>query len=105
MPAVLDSVWHLVFKSLGAVGTLLDLVIIPVYLYFLLVEAHSIARRWSEYLPIRDSPFKKEVVSVLLEINGYLVAFFRGQLLVSTIDGILIGGSLALCSCTWISRS
>ena len=96
VPAVLDSVWHLLFKSLGAVGTLLDLVIIPVYLYFLLVESHNIARRWSEYLPIRDSPFKKEVVSVLLEVNGYLVAFFRGQLLVSTIDGILIGGSLAL---------
>ena len=95
VPAVLDSVWHLLFKSLGAVGTLLDLIIIPVYLYFLLVESHNIARRWSEYLPIRDSPFKKEVVSVLLEINGYLVAFFRGQLLVSTIDGILIGGALA----------
>ena len=96
VPAVLDSVWHLLFKSLGAVGTLLDGIIIPVYLYFLLVESHNIARRWSEYLPIRDSPFKKEVVSVLLEVNGYLVAFFRGQLLVSTIDGILIGGALAL---------
>ena len=96
IPALIDSVWHLLFKSLGAVGSLLDLIIIPVYLYFLLVEAHHIARRWSEYLPIRDSPFKKEVVSVLLEINGYLVAFFRGQLLVSTIDGILIGGGLAI---------
>ena len=96
IPALLDSVWHLLFKSLGAVGTLLDLIIIPVYLYFLLVESHNIARHWGEYLPIRDSPFKKEVVSVLLEINGYLVAFFRGQLLVSTIDGILIGGALAL---------
>ena len=94
VPALLDSVWHLVFKSFGAVGTLLDLIIIPVYLYFLLVESHNIARHWGEYLPIRDSPFKKEVVSVLLEINGYLVAFFRGQLLVSTIDGIIIGSLL-----------
>ena len=83
-------------KSLGAAGTLLDLIIIPVYLYFLLVESTHIARHWNEYLPLRDSPFKKEVVSCLLEINGYLVAFFRGQLIVSTIDGILIGGSLAI---------
>ena len=96
IPAVLDSLWHLLTRSLGAAGTLLDLIIIPVYLYFLLVESRHIARHWNEYLPIRDSPFKKEVVSVLLEINGYLVAFFRGQLIVSTIDGILIGGSLAL---------
>ena len=33
---------------------------------------------------------------MILEINGYLVAFFRGQLIVSTIDGLLIGGSLYL---------
>ena len=96
IPAVLDSLWHLLTKSLGAAGTLLDLIIIPVYLFFLLVESRHIARHWNEYLPIRDSPFKKEVVSVLLEINGYLVAFFRGQLVVSTIDAVLIGGSLAL---------
>ncbi len=96
IPAVLDSIWHLLTKSLGAAGTLIDLIIIPVYLFFLLVESRHIARHWNEYLPLRDSPFKKEVVSVLLEINGYLVAFFRGQLIVSTIDGILIGGALAI---------
>ena len=96
IPAVLDSVWHFVTKSLGAAGTLLDLIIIPVYLFFLLVESRHIARHWNEYLPIRDSPFKKEVVSCLLEINGYLVAFFRGQLIVSTIDGLLIGGALTV---------
>ncbi len=96
VPAVLDSLLHLLLKSLGWAGVLLDAIIIPVYLYFLLVESRNIARHWNEYLPIRDSPFKKEVVSCLLEINGYLVAFFRGQLLVSTIDGILIGGGLAI---------
>ncbi len=100
VPAVLDSIWKVLISSiggvLGAAGTLLDAIIIPVYLYFLLVESRNIARHWNEYLPIRDSPFKKEVVSVLLEINGYLVAFFRGQLVVSTIDGILIGGGLAI---------
>ncbi len=96
IPAVLDSVWHLLTRSLGAAGTLIDLIIIPVYLFFLLVESRHIARHWNEYLPLRDSPFKKEVVSALLEINGYLVAFFRGQLIVSTIDGILIGGALAI---------
>ncbi len=96
VPAVLNSVLHLIFKGLGWAGVLLDLIIIPVYLYFLLVESRNIARHWNEYLPIRDSPFKKEVVSCLLEINGYLVAFFRGQLIVSTIDGILIGGALAI---------
>jgi predicted PurR-regulated permease PerM len=98
VPMILNSGWHFVIGSiggfLGVFGAMLSAVIIPVYLYFLLVEGRSIARWWSEYLPIRDSPFKQEVVSVLLEINGYLTAFFRGQLLVSTIDGVLIGSSL-----------
>ena len=100
VPAVLDSIWKVLISSLGGVlgaaGALLDAIIIPVYLYFLLVESRNIARHWNEYLPLRDSPLKKEVVAVLLEINGYIVAFFRGQLVVSTIDGILIGGSLAI---------
>ncbi|MBV9127473.1 MAG: AI-2E family transporter [Verrucomicrobia bacterium] len=79
---------------LGVFGVLLNAIIIPIYLYFLLVEGRNIARRWSDYLPVRDSPLKQEIVSVLVEINGYLIAFFRGQLIVSTIDGILIGTSL-----------
>ena len=96
IPELLDSLLHLVLKGISVAALLIDAIIIPVYLYFLLVEAHNIGRHWNEYLPIRDSPFKKEVVSVLLEINTYLVAFFRGQLIVSTIDGLLIGGMLAL---------
>jgi predicted PurR-regulated permease PerM len=98
VPAILNSGWHLLIKSiggfLGVFGAMLSAIIIPVYLYFLLVEGRNIGRWWSEYLPIRDSPFKQEVVSVLLEINVYLKAFFRGQLLVSSIDAVLIGGSL-----------
>jgi predicted PurR-regulated permease PerM len=98
MPALLDTGWHLLIHSiggfLGVFGASLSAIIIPVYLYFLLVEGRNIARWWSEYLPIRDSPFKQEVVSVLLEINVYLKAFFRGQLLVSSIDAVLIGSSL-----------
>src|SRR5690606_25315484 len=43
-----------------------------------------------DYVPLRASTFKDEVVGSLREINGYLIAFFRGQLLVSMIDGVLI---------------
>lgn len=94
IPLILDSAWHLLLSSIGSFGLLLNAIIIPVYLFFFLVESRNIARRWSEYLPLQDSPLKQEVVSVMLEINGYLVAFFRGQLIVSTIDGLLIGTAL-----------
>jgi len=55
-----------------------------------LLEGPAIASSWSKYLPLRASPFKREVVEVLTEINGYLINFFRGQLLVSMIDGLMI---------------
>jgi predicted PurR-regulated permease PerM len=59
------------------------LLIVPIYLFFLLKESPRIAESWSNYLPLRRSEFKDEVVTVLTEINGYLIHFFRGQLVVA----------------------
>ena len=79
---------------LGAAGFLLGLVLVPIYLYYFLINAESISQRWGNYLPLRASPFKDEVINCLTEINSYLIAFFRGQVLVTMIDGSLIGISL-----------
>ncbi|MCX7869037.1 MAG: AI-2E family transporter, partial [Terrimicrobiaceae bacterium] len=79
---------------LGVFGTLLSLVLVPVFLFFFLKEGPLIARHWSEYLPLRASPLKSEIVSLLTEINSYLINFFRGQLLVSMIDGAIIAALL-----------
>jgi predicted PurR-regulated permease PerM len=76
---------------LGAFGFLFGLIVIPIYLFFFLRDAAMISRRWSDYLPLRDSAFKNEVVSCLTEINSYLIAFFRGQILVTMIDGTILG--------------
>ena len=77
-------------------GFLLSLVMVPIYLFFLLKESPAIERRWREYLPLRNSPLKTEVAAVLSQINSYVIAYFRGQLLVCLIDGTLIGTSLYL---------
>ena len=79
---------------LGAAGFLLGLVLVPIYLYYFLMNAESISQRWGDYLPLRASPFKDEVVDCLNEINSYLIAFFRGQVFVTLIDGALISISL-----------
>jgi len=81
---------------LGAAGFLLGLVLVPIYLYYFLINAESISQRWGNYLPLRASPFKDEVVNCLTEINRYLIAFFRGQVLVTMIDGSLIGIALLI---------
>jgi len=94
-PLLPDRVLGFVIGSvegfLGVFGFLLGLIVVPIYLFFFLRDAATISRRWSDYLPLRDSAFKNEVVSCLTEINRYLIAFFRGQILVTMIDGAILG--------------
>ena len=44
----------------------------------------------------KNSHFKTTLVDTLQEINGYLISFFRGQVVVAAIDGILVGISLTI---------
>jgi predicted PurR-regulated permease PerM len=100
LPAWSDKVWNILKKSiggfLGVAGFLLSLIMVPIYLFFLLKERPRIERRWKDYLPLRPSPLKDEIASALSEINNYVIAYFRGQLLVCLVDGMLIGASLSL---------
>lgn len=70
-------------------GFLAGLALIPVYVFYLLLEQRGIESKWTDYLPVADSKFKDELVFVLRAINGYLVAFFRGQVLVALCDAVL----------------
>ena len=100
LPTLADKFWNLLKTSiggfLGVTGFLLSLVMVPIYLFFFLKERPAIQRRWKEYLPLRNSPLKDEVATILTQINSYLIAYFRGQLLVCLIDGMLIGTALFL---------
>jgi predicted PurR-regulated permease PerM len=69
---------------------------VPIYLFFFLKERPAIERNWKDYLPLRASPLKDELAEALSEINGYIVAYFRGQLLVCLVDGALIGSALTI---------
>ncbi len=81
---------------LGMFGYLVGFIMVPLYLYYFLKEADSIRKNWDQFIPLRASAFKTELVSVLNEVNGYLIAFFRGTMLVSLIDGALVGLALTI---------
>ncbi|HEY2102247.1 MAG TPA: AI-2E family transporter [Chthoniobacterales bacterium] len=99
LPNLMDKFWGILKKSIGGflgfTGFLLSLILVPIYLFFLLKERPAIQRHWKEYLPLRDSPLKDEVATVIMQINSYIIAYFRGQLLVCLVDGILIGTTLS----------
>jgi predicted PurR-regulated permease PerM len=100
LPTLLEKLWDILKKSiggfLGITGFLLSLILVPIYLFFLLNEKPRIQKRWREYLPLRASPLKDEVAELLADINRYVTAYFRGQLLVCLVDGILIGTALTI---------
>src|SRR6267378_4230068 len=100
LPTLMEKFWAILKKSiggfLGVTGFLLSLILVPIYLFFLLNEKPRIQQRWQDYLPLRESPLRDEVAEVLSEINRYVTAYFRGQLLVCLVDGILIGAALTI---------
>jgi len=83
-------------KVLGIFGLMIGFAMVPIYLYYFLQESSAIKESWHDYVPLKASKFKTEVVGTLSEINGYLISFFRGQVLVAFIDGILVGIALAI---------
>ncbi|MEM6910136.1 MAG: AI-2E family transporter [Verrucomicrobiota bacterium] len=95
---ITNTLWNLLSRGFAGMGTFLGvtigLLLAPVYLWFFLLESSKIKRRWHEFLPLRASRFKDEIVGTLTEINDYLAAFFRGQMLVSLIDGVLVAVGL-----------
>ena len=83
-------------KILGFFGYAIGFAMVPIYLFYFLRESTSIKANWRNYVPLKASQFKDDVVETLAEINGYLISFFRGQVLVALIDGVLVGIALTI---------
>ncbi len=70
-------------------GVVIGLCLVPIYAFYFLLEKRGIESQWTEYLPVRTSWYKEEIVFCLRAINGYLIVFFRSQVLVALCDGVL----------------
>lgn len=100
IPTMVNALGHFLKNSIGGVfgifGTLASLILVPIVLFFFLLEGPAIKATWSDYLPLPSSPLKNEIASLLLEINNIIITFFRGQLLVSLVDGVMIAAALII---------
>lgn len=80
----------------GVTAFLIGIIMVPIFLFYFLLESERIASSWHDILPLRHSHFRDEVVETLQQINDYIISFVRGQMLVSLIDGILLGIALKI---------
>lgn len=77
-------------KIPSLVGLFIGIALMPVYVFYFLAEKKGISDNWTDYLPIRESNMKKEIVFILRSINDSLIVFFRSQVLVAMCVGVLL---------------
>jgi predicted PurR-regulated permease PerM len=97
LPRLMPSLGQAGAGIFGFFGFAVSLAVIPVYLFFFLLTDEDPTRRLPEHLPFLRPEHRDDVVFLVREFLGILVAFFRGQLLIGLILGVLyaLGFSLA----------
>lgn len=83
-------------QVLGLFGAAAGLAIIPVYLFFFLQSDEDPTTQLPEYLPFLKEDTREDVVFLIREFIGIVVSFFRGQLLIGFIMGILLAFGFTL---------
>ena len=71
-----------------AIGT--GLAIIPVYLFFMLESRRSLARDLKKQLSFIPPDLRDDLVFLVNEFIGSIVSFFRGQIVIAFIMGVLL---------------
>lgn len=88
-------------KSAGAgifnlFGFAASVAVIPVYLFFFLLSSNDPTKNLPEHLPFLKTEHRDDVVFLVREFLGILVAFFRGQLLIGLIMGVLLATGFSI---------
>ena len=96
LPAVSAWAFEQLTKVASWAGLLIGFALVPVYVFYFLLEKKGIQGSWTDYLPVHESRAKEELVFVLTAINDCLVVFFRGQVLVSMCSGTLLAISFSI---------
>jgi len=98
-----DLLGHLAptLKSAGAgifglFGLVASLAVIPIYLFFFLLSNNDPTKALPAHLPFLKQEYRDDVVFLIREFLGILVAFFRGQLLIGLIMGVLLATGFSL---------
>lgn len=73
----------------GILKTLFGVVIVPVFAFFFLRDRELLRSAWMAYIPLPAGPMRDEAIYLGRAINRIMAGFFRGQILVACIVGVL----------------
>ncbi len=78
-------------NALSLLGGLLKWMVLPIYLGFFLMRKPVEGSDAASFLPFLKAPTRANIVYLLDQFLNILTAFFRGQILVAMIQGVLFG--------------
>ncbi|MBT5901078.1 MAG: AI-2E family transporter [Opitutaceae bacterium] len=76
--------------ALGVFGFIASLAIVPIYLFFFLLSRRDPTGSLGKQLTFLNDDIRKDVVFLVQNFIGIVVSFFRGQLLIGVIMGLLL---------------
>jgi predicted PurR-regulated permease PerM len=82
--------------ALGAVGFVTHVAIIPVYLFFFLLMRGEPTERLPKHLTFLSPSVRQDVVFLVREFVAIVESFFRGQLLIGLLMGVLLAFGFTL---------
>lgn len=82
--------------ALGAIAGVLSWVMFPVYFAFFLVAGSTEKSDLERFLPFLKSETRKDLIFLLTEFVNIVVAFFRGQLIIAFLQGLLFAVGFSL---------
>jgi predicted PurR-regulated permease PerM len=89
LPAVTGWLFERLGRAASWIGLIVGFALVPVYLFYFLLEKQGITGKWTDYLPVQESTVKQELVFFINSVNDALIVFFRGQVLVAMCVGAL----------------
>jgi predicted PurR-regulated permease PerM len=93
---VSGKAWSAGFGALRGVGALLSWVVMPVYLIFFLMAKSQPLEKLEDFLPFLKPETRKDAVFLVREFVNIVVAFFRGQLIIAFLQGLLVAVGFSL---------
>jgi predicted PurR-regulated permease PerM len=83
---ILPGVWRVFSGSWSVVMSVVGLVVIVLYLIFILLDYERVAEGWEKLIPAN---YRTPVLQVVDDLSNSMNSYFRAQLLVATITGVL----------------
>jgi predicted PurR-regulated permease PerM len=90
-----------ILQVLGLVAGVFSWVVMPVYLFFLLIAPPFRYEKLEEFLPFLKERHRDDLIFLVQQFVDIVVVFFRGQLVIAFAQGMMMAIGFSLCGLSY----